>query len=430
MMVFFIEYSIDRGGTWIKLDNNPDPTTWYNETGHDNSRLFGGESLFSGNTGGAYVVKNTDLSFLAENPSVAFRFVFLSDESINQAGLAIDDFKVEGPTTAQFSADNEEICEGESVIFTNESSGAITEYAWNFGADADPITAQGEGPHTVLYAVAGNKSVSLTINGTVTEDKTDLITVNPLPAIVTYTIAEPAICLGENAEIEFSNLEDGVNYSILDAVTLDEILSFQSDGSSNLLVTIENIEVDVTIVVQAVNTTTNCMLMMTDELSITTKPSPLVTLVFNEGTLESSAGDSYEWMLDGVVIDGATDQTLVPSLKGIYTVIVSVNGCIGTSNEVDVTVVGINDMALSSTIKIYPNPTAQYLTIESAQTLDGTFELAVYAMDGKVILRKEVKLDEYESLRLDIHDLKRGVYILKLYNINAHFEQVIFKTDN
>jgi len=56
-----------------------------------------------------------------------------------------------------------------------------TSWAWDFGEGANPATANTQGPHNVGYESAGGKTVSLTINGDITQTLTDYITVYPLP---------------------------------------------------------------------------------------------------------------------------------------------------------------------------------------------------------------------------------------------------------
>ena len=80
--------------------------------------------------------------------------------------------------TPDFSADETSVCDGETVTFTDQSTGTTgsTTYSWDFGTGASPATATGEGPHTVTYTGTGSKTVSLEITDglTITETKTDL----------------------------------------------------------------------------------------------------------------------------------------------------------------------------------------------------------------------------------------------------------------
>lgn len=78
---------------------------------------------------------------------------------------------------ANFVAGNTTVVENNPVQFTDLSSCDVNTYLWDFGADATPATATTPGPHQVIYSTPGLKTVSLTINGTVTETKTDYINV-------------------------------------------------------------------------------------------------------------------------------------------------------------------------------------------------------------------------------------------------------------
>ncbi len=68
-----------------------------------------------------------------------------------------------GGVAANFIADQTAICDGQTVKFTDQSSGA-TGWSWNFGANATPATATGKGPHVVTYNGSGFSTVSLTVD--------------------------------------------------------------------------------------------------------------------------------------------------------------------------------------------------------------------------------------------------------------------------
>lgn len=183
---FIVQYSTDKGNTWTKLNNRIE-SGWYNQTS-DAESVFGvSVPMFSGNTGGEFETFSTDVSFLAQNESVAFRFLFLTDASVTDAGVAIDDFKVDGPTpgpgVAGFDFAGNTGCSGQQVVFTNTSTGTITDLVWDFGANATPASATGQGPHTVAYSGNGTSTVSLTItspvNGQTIEQKVDIISTVP-----------------------------------------------------------------------------------------------------------------------------------------------------------------------------------------------------------------------------------------------------------
>ncbi|GBD05304.1 hypothetical protein HRbin20_00885 [bacterium HR20] len=73
----------------------------------------------------------------------------------------------------------------------------------------------------------------------------------------------------------------------------------------------------------------------TVEIAVRPHPQPLISY---DGTLLSTtvAYDSYQWLLDGTPIPGATDRFLEPPRIGTYTVIVDSGGCSGVSQPVDI----------------------------------------------------------------------------------------------
>ncbi len=64
---------------------------------------------------------------------------------------------------ANFMMNKLAICKNETITFTDSSQGNISAYAWNFGANATPATANTKGPHTVTYSAGGIKTITLTI---------------------------------------------------------------------------------------------------------------------------------------------------------------------------------------------------------------------------------------------------------------------------
>lgn len=55
-------------------------------------------------------------------------------------------------------------CLNTAVTFTSVSVGTVDNYAWNFGTGAQPATATGIGPHSVIFSTEGTRQVSLTVS--------------------------------------------------------------------------------------------------------------------------------------------------------------------------------------------------------------------------------------------------------------------------
>jgi PKD repeat protein/photosystem II stability/assembly factor-like uncharacterized protein len=77
-----------------------------------------------------------------------------------------------------FHANKTTSCANANIIFTDTSQGLVGDYEWDFGAGAVPAKASGKGPHTVYYTTIGLKTVSLKLNGSNTEVKTNYINIS------------------------------------------------------------------------------------------------------------------------------------------------------------------------------------------------------------------------------------------------------------
>ncbi len=75
-------------------------------------------------------------------------------------------FTVTGEET-DFYADKTSVLVGETVNFHLEYCVEPQEIHWDFGADAEPATATGIGPHQVVYQASGAKTVSMEYDGEV-----------------------------------------------------------------------------------------------------------------------------------------------------------------------------------------------------------------------------------------------------------------------
>jgi subtilisin family serine protease/PKD repeat protein len=80
-----------------------------------------------------------------------------------------------------FTASTQNVCAGQQVTFTNQSTGNITSRSWSFPGGT-PATSTAVNP-VVTYNAPGTYSVTLTVNGSFTETKTNYITVNAVPTV-------------------------------------------------------------------------------------------------------------------------------------------------------------------------------------------------------------------------------------------------------
>lgn len=157
--------------------------------------------------------------------------------------------------------------------------------------------------------------------------------------------------------------------------------------------------------------TTNYTIIATDGMGCTSE-TPLtvtvnnmshVTITQNGRILSVPAGNGYLWYKDGQpVIPHAIFNQYNVKAPGRYKVLITdANGCQAFSEEIEIKALGIIDLN-ESVIKLYPNPTRDYIYIETA--LDINYE--VFGIDGKLIFGKE------DNKIVDMAGLASGMYYL------------------
>jgi len=110
---------------------------------------------------------------------------------------------------AAFTTSTITACENQPIIYASTSSGA-TSYDWNFGANANPATANTVGPHIVTYSSAGIATATLSINGNQSTE-TNSITINSSP-LVSFNLEDNA-CEHITASINLTATPAGGTFS-------------------------------------------------------------------------------------------------------------------------------------------------------------------------------------------------------------------------
>lgn len=188
-----LQYSLDGGSTYTNVGAYGDAddclnANWYNSSNIVNLTSAsprhgwsGGPSgsCSAGGSGGWITAKHC-LAYLANAPSVRFRFLFGAGSQCNSYdGAAIDDILIQNapPNAPAINY----ACNGNTVTFTNAGGGCPTVFAWDFGdpaSGAANYAATENATHT--FSTAGNYTITYTqssgcaASGTVTQDITFL----------------------------------------------------------------------------------------------------------------------------------------------------------------------------------------------------------------------------------------------------------------
>ncbi|TSJ42502.1 PKD domain-containing protein [Fluviicola chungangensis] len=293
---------------------------------------------------GQWRTETVDLTPYIGQANVIIAFKNLSGYGNN---LYVDNINVTGvvastPPTPSFSTASSAVCAGQSITYTNTSTGSPTSYSWSFPGGT-PSTSTAANP-TVTYSTAGTYNVVLTAtngSGSNTVTMTNYVTVNAVPAAPTITAGgATTFCSGGSVTLTSSS---GNSY-------------LWSTGATSQSITATTAG---TYTVQVTNAS-GCQSAASATTTITVNPTPSTPTITAGGattfcsggsvTLTSSSGNSYLWST------GATSQSITATTAGTYTVqVTNASGCQSAASA-------------TTTITVNPTPSTPTITAGGATT--------------------------------------------------------------
>ena len=356
-----------------------------------------------------------DLSAFAGETGVRVRF-----EGVNSNGnnIYLDNINITGqqlnlPPVANFNADgNLQVCVNENVILANTSINQPTDYKWYLpGTSIDSSAAY---QPSIAYSAAGTYSITLiatNAQGSDTLTLTDYITVVGLPDV--SILMEPdSICRGQSATLTAQGADQylwsssfGLPATTQPSVTVNPQVttSYSVTGYSNL----------------------GCIAQASSALTVVLSPvGPAISVIADTAIICSDIASSYQWYVNGLIIDGATDQSFVPLMNGNYNVrVYNAFGCSAISAPFQVIFVGIAEGPYLTSFEVYPNPSKGFIHLEFPSP-QGSLELI--DASGRLLLSKEI-IDTKSSL--DLSNLAPGMYLVRYIDGVRHAQRTIVLTN-
>ncbi len=365
---FIVEYTLDDGNTWTKLGADEE-ANWYNSTSDPQSVFGDGVGIFSGTTTGTFEEYFYALSNIGTGAAnIGFRFVVLSDSFTTDVGSAFDDIELEGPAEAISVAIGNNVanstCTNSVVTFTNNSTGSdIQTFAWDFGADALPATAQGAGPHEVRYNTSGSKTVVLTVNGTATGNTSMTIT-DFVGGSITPTY-DNSTCYSEDISVGISGSDTDLFYRLINTDN-GNVLTDYIKGTGNTIYLVSSEKMDqFNLRVESTDFMGGCATTSDDFSIVTSSPLPTETTLTKDvlcsgeslqaSIAASQAGVNYTFY------DAGTSQAIGSTVEGVDGVLVLTSAAVETDVEsIYVYAENINNgcalKILETNITVNPNP--------------------------------------------------------------------------
>ncbi|WP_053991238.1 LamG-like jellyroll fold domain-containing protein [Mangrovimonas sp. TPBH4] len=134
----------------------------------------------------------------------------------------------------------------------------------------------------------------------------------------------------------------------------------------------------------------------------------------NSETTPTELVATYQWVdcnNDSAAIDGETGQTFTPEGAGNYAVEVTVDGCTTTSECIEVSSLGVEDVMFANNLKLYPNPTSGNVNV-TLNSVYETVDAQLVSITGKVVATYQ--FSNTNEFSLDLNNFNSGLYFLNL----------------
>lgn len=342
-----------------------------------------------------------------------------------------DDFCFGSSLVVDFSADNQVVNHCNDVVFTaNITGGTPTSYSWNFGADASPATAIGEGPHTIRYLTSGMKTVALTVDGT-TESKSN------------YMMVGTDLSKAVSAEVLLNNSPSCVGDQ------MDFVASLDNEGSSPVFSWMVNGSEVGTLATFSSTALTNgdeVTLKVTSDdecsipdevvssaytVSLTDVVSPSVSIALTGGgswpicigdainltavTQEGGVSESVSWKVNNADVgsSGTTFDFIGGNGDVITAVLNSSLECVDQNDVASNEITAVVDVCTSTEeteiveLSTYPNPVVDALTVVGS----GIQNIVITEVSGKIVA--QMNITDLNTV-IDMSQYASGSYLVKV----------------
>lgn len=149
-----------------------------------------------------------------------------------------------------------------------------------------------------------------------------------------------------------------------------------------------------------------------DTVSVEVFPVPEVEIFLGFDTLFAVEDSllTYQWLMEGIPVDGANDYFLSPSQSGNYSLEVQNEaGCSAVSNEIAFFVTSLDEVTAGNHWKVYPIPVSGVLTIEGDLTIN---RISMWSSNGRVVRVDDQPQVSGNRVRWDMKDLSAGQYVI------------------
>ncbi len=140
------------------------------------------------------------------------------------------------------------------------------------------------------------------------------------------------------------------------------------------------------------------------------------TISISGNTYTANAiGAAYQWYdcnANSNIAD-STAQSFSPSVSGSYALIVSSGGCLDTTACFSVTIVGLDNLPVNASLKVFPNPASEEVFLQVTGKIEGFAKLQILDADGR-LLREFSYENMGGNYPISLNNLAPSIYQLRV----------------
>ncbi len=431
----------------IAMDNNGSIGLAYNKAGSSTYPSLGYTGRLSGDPLGQMTLTETIAAAGTGAETSANRYGDYSQLSLDPDGITfwhtgeyttsstitrVFSFQIPASTvvTASVSVSSSDsdnsICLGQSVTFTATptNGGTVTTYEWKVDGSPVGVTTSTYTTSALTNGQVVTCVMTSNLPGVVGSPCTSTpitISINSAPT-VSIAAASTTICAGATGTFTATATNAGTSPFYQWMLNGTNVGTNSTTYTNSSLVNGDVITCSFTSTCAVPSTVNSSSITMI----VTALPST-PTITPNGYVLTSSSSTGNQWYLNGLIINGATNQTYTATANGNYTVVVTTNGC-SSNPSLICNSVGLVDVTNTGThFYIYPNPSNGVFNLVFTSTEVMEYTVRLRNELGQVIF--EEKLEKFDGTYIksfDVTSYGQGQYFLTMTNANnLKFEKVI-----
>jgi hypothetical protein len=271
------------------------------------------------------------------------------------------------------------------------------------------VVLAGETNDTLWATTVGDYNVTATLVAGCADTMVTATTVSIAPAA--SLTSSTNLCFGDtvllSANAGSSNYDWLFNGSLLTSTSI-ELLNVSADGNYSVVTTFGD----------CVDTSNIAALDFAPQYDVTPAGSGSICIGSNQLLTATAGGSSYQWLMNGAAIGGATTATFTATATGVYACLITFPGCTDTTvtsyNLTAVDCSGIEETH-ATVVSLYPNPVHTQLNVSTSNNI-AIQQIEIVDLSGRKVIHVK---PNGSNASINVEDLRSGTYLITITTENG-----------